>query len=288
MDQDWRDGWWHTPDGIRLHYRDHGAASHRAPVLCVPGLTRNARDFASVARRLAPSRRVIAVDLRGRAGSGHAPDPLTYVPPVYLADLLGLIDALGIDRLVWFGTSLGGLVGMLAALRARPLLAGVLLNDVGPVLDPEGLKRIGGYVGRGGRWPTWHDAARAIAAVHASSFPGYADVDWLAWAHRTCRLDAEGAVVLDYDPRIAEPFRLAPPDPPVDLWPALEALRGMPALLVRGALSDLLAAGTAAEMARRLPDLETAIVPNVGHAPTLDEPEAIAAIDRLLARVDRT
>ncbi|UAK26196.1 alpha/beta fold hydrolase [Sphingomonas nostoxanthinifaciens] len=285
-DRLWRDGWWRSRDGIRLHYRDYPGASDRLPILCVPGLTRNARDFAAVAERLAGTRRVIAVDLRGRGQSGQAPDPLSYVPPVYVDDVLTLLAELGLPRVVWFGTSLGGIMAMLAALAARPVLAGVLLNDVGPVLEPVGLARIGSYVGKSASWPTWLHAARSIEETHAAFFPHWQLEDWLAMAHRTCRLTEQGRIVFDYDGRIAEPFRLPPPDPPVDLWPGLLALAGSPALLVRGGLSDLLSAATAERMAAILPDLELVTVPDVGHAPTLDEAEAVAGIDRLLQRIN--
>lgn len=279
------DGWWTAADGVRLHYRDYPGSGAHVPVLCVPGLTRNARDFAAMAERLAGSRRVIVVELRGRGMSDHARDAMTYQPACYLRDLLGLIDALGLERLVVFGTSLGGLLAMLLGASARPLLAGVLLNDIGPVLDPAGIARIRSYVGKGTSWPTWLHAAKAIAETHHAAFPDHAIADWLAMARRLCRLTPQGRIVQDYDMKIAEPFRLPPPEPAADLWPALESLAGMPAVLVRGGLSDVLSAATAEEMARRLPRLDVVTLPRIGHAPMLDEPECIAAIDRLLARV---
>jgi pimeloyl-ACP methyl ester carboxylesterase len=279
----WSDGWWRSRDGLRLHYRDYPGGEGRPPILCIAGLTRNARDFEAVAERLAGSWRVICPDLRGRGESEAANDSASYNPLVYLQDIQALIEEMGLDRLVLFGTSLGGLVAMLMASVDKARLAGVLLNDVGPQIEEKGLDHIRSYVGRPQAWPTWLHAARALCEAQRDRYPDW-DLDrWLVFAKRTCRLTPQGRVVLDYDMRIAEPLKT--PAPPVDLWPVYDALRGVPALLVRGALSDLLADATARRMAAENPALETVTVPRVGHAPTLDEPEAQAGIDRLLARV---
>jgi pimeloyl-ACP methyl ester carboxylesterase len=282
----YEDGYWYSADGLRLHFRDYPGDPNRPALLCLPGLTRNARDFEGVAQRMAGKRRVIAVDLRGRGESDVAIDPLTYVPPVYLQDVGALIAEQCVGPVVLLGTSLGGLIAMLLSLTARPALAGVLLNDVGPEIHAEGLARIVSYVGRGERFASWDEAARQIAASHDGAFPDYTQADWLAWAHRMCR-ESDDAIVFDYDPRIAEPFKLPQPEPAFDLWPAFETLHGLPALLVRGQLSDILTAQTASEMVRRVPTMELVTVPRVGHAPTLEEPDAVLAIDRLLDKVDR-
>jgi pimeloyl-ACP methyl ester carboxylesterase len=279
------DGWWYSADGLQLHFRDYPGDPAAPTVLCVPGLTRNARDFEGVAQRLAGKRRVIAVDLRGRGESDYAVDPFTYVPPVYLQDLGALIAEHCVTPVVLFGTSLGGLLAMLLGLTARPMLAGVLLNDVGPELGAEGMARIRAYVGQVGRFESWHEAADAIAAAHDGAFPDYSHEDWLRWAERVCR-PKDGMIVYDYDPAIAEPFKLPPPEPAFDLWPAFETLAGLPSLLVRGELSDVLSAETASEMVRRVPGMELVTLPRIGHAPTLEEPEALAAIDRLLQAID--
>jgi len=282
----YEDGYWYSADGLRLHFRDYPGDESRAPVLCVPGLTRNARDFEGVAQRLAGKRRVIAVDLRGRGESDYALDPYSYVPPVYLQDLGALIAEHCVRPVVLFGTSLGGLMAMLLGLTARQTLAGVLLNDVGPVIEEEGLDRIRSYVGRDERFASWDEAARTIAADHQGSFPDYTHADWLTAAHRVCREEEEGAIRFDYDPRIAEPLALPLPEPAFDLWPAFETLHGLPSLLVRGEYSDLLSAETASEMVRRVPMMGLVTLPRTGHAPTLEEPEAVTAIDRLLQSVD--
>ncbi len=285
----YQDGWWQSVDGLNLHYRDYPGgpeAAGRPPILCIPGLTRNARDFEAVAERLSPAWRVICVELRGRGESPAAPDSSTYTPPSYVLDIGALFVALELEKVVLMGTSLGGLIAMLMALTTPQRLAGVLLNDIGPVLEPAGLARIRTYVGKSASWPTWLHAARSIAEWQRDIFPRYQLADWLAHAKRLCRVTSAGRIVFDYDMRIAEPIREAPEDaPPVDLWPAFEALRGRPVALLRGNRSDLLAGTTATEMVKRLPGLDLTTVPDVGHAPALTEPESSAAIDRLLERV---
>ena len=246
---EYKDGCWYSADGLRLRFRDYPGDPARAPVLCVPGLTRNARDFEGVAARLAGTRRVIAVDLRGRGESQYAPDPLTYVPPVYLQDLGALIAEHVGRQVVLFGTSLGGLLAMLLSLTARPTLAGVLLNDIGPVLGEAGMARIRSYVGQDIRFESWEAAAQAIADNHIGAFPDYTKADWLVWARRMCH-ERDGGIAFDYDMGIAEPFKLPPPEPAFDLWPAFETLAGLPTLLVRGEYSDVLEAETASEMVK--------------------------------------
>jgi pimeloyl-ACP methyl ester carboxylesterase len=284
--ESYEDGWWQSPDGLKLHYRDYPGDPAKLPVLCLSGLTRNARDFAPVAARLSPGRRVICAELRGRGESANAPDPMSYTPPVYLADLAALIEALALERVVLFGTSLGGILSMLIGATMPGKVGGVLLNDIGPVVEAAGLARIRGYVGKNASWPTWVHAARTIAEGQRDAFPKYGLEDWLAMAKRLCRLTSAGKIVFAYDMRIAEPLRQPEVAAPPDMWPALDALAGRPALLVRGGRSDILSIATATEMARRLPEMEVVTLPDIGHAPVLDEPPAAAGIDRLLARID--
>jgi len=282
----WQHRHWTSADGLRLHARDYGGGvDGRPPILCLPGLTRNARDFEPVAQRLAGRWRVIAVDYRGRGESAAAKDPMSYVPQRYAADVAALLADLGVTRVVAIGTSLGGLVTMLLAQATPGLIAGAVLNDVGPVLEPAGLARIRGYVGRGSSLPTWLHAARCLHENNRDVYPGWQLGDWLAMAKRVYRLNGAGRVVLDYDLRIAEPFR-APPDAAApDWWSAYAALAPAPVLVVRGGRSDLLSAATAGHMVAALPDAALATVAEVGHAPLLTEPVAVAAIDRLLMQV---
>lgn len=279
-------GYWWSNDGLRLHYRDYpGGADGRPPILCLPGLTRNARDFEDLADRLAPDWRIIAVEFRGRGESAYAKDPMSYVPLTYVQDVEALIRELGLTAFVSIGTSLGGLVTMLMAGAERERLKGVVLNDVGPALEPAGLQRIRAYVGRGGSWPTWLHAARALAEGNRQVYPDYDIEDWLKMAKRLYRLSSSGRIVADYDSRIAEPMRLPGGEAGIDMWPALDALRDVPVLILRGERSDILAPATVQRMHRMLPRAEAVTVPGVGHAPHLTEPEAFAAIERLLAKV---
>ena len=279
------DSYWWSNDGLRLHYRDYAGSADRPVIVCMPGLTRNVRDFEGLAARLSPEWRVITVDFRGRGESAYAKDAMSYVPLTYVQDVERLLTDLKIDRFVAFGTSLGGIVTMLLAATGHAKLAGAVLNDVGPVIEAAGLDRIKGYVGKTSSWPTWIHAARALGETNAVVYPAYKLEDWLAMAKRLYRLTRGGRIVPDYDKNIAEPFRLPGGEAGVDLWPALDAMRDVPTLIVRGALSDVLSDATAVAMKDRLRAADYVIVAGAGHAPTLDEPEAVAAINALLARV---
>jgi pimeloyl-ACP methyl ester carboxylesterase len=282
---EFEDRYWSSRDGLRLHYRAYGTpVAGRAPVLCLPGLTRNARDFEDLAVHMAQGREVLCLDLRGRGDSGYARDSDTYHPLQYVEDVEALLEDTGITRFVAVGTSLGGLMTMLLALRDPARIAGAVLNDIGPVIEPDGLARIRDYVGSGRSFPTWMHAARALEETHTAAFPGFTLADWLRVAKRMMAIGQNGRIAFDYDMKIAEPFSRQGGEGGGDLWPAWTALAGRPVLVLRGELSDILSAATAAEMARRVPDAEIVTVPGRGHAPTLDEPEAVAAIDRLLAR----
>jgi len=283
----YNDGYWWSPDGLRLHYRDYaGGDDGRPPLLCLPGLTRNARDFEPLAARLAGEWRLICPDMRGRAESAYAKDAMTYVPLTYMQDISRLLADLAITRFVAVGTSLGGLITMLMAATHREWLAGALLNDVGPALEEEGLARIRTYVGVNQSHPTWVHAARALADANGDVYPGYDLQAWLAMAKRLYRLNSGGRIVLDYDMKVAEPIRAMGTEAGVDMWPVMKAFSGIPTLLLRGERSDLLGETTAQRMAAEIgPGAELVTVPGVGHAPVLDEAESVAAIDRLLARV---
>lgn len=279
------DRFWTSRDGLKLHYRDYAGRTDRPPVVCLPGLTRNARDFDHVASRIAGEWRVICPELRGRGDSAYAKDSATYNPIQYVEDLEALFEDAGIGRIIAFGTSLGGLLTMIMALGTPDRLAGALLNDVGPEIEAEGLERIRGYVGQGRSFETWMHAARALEETQASAFPDYEITDWLAMAKRCMVIGSNGRIVFDYDMKIAEPIVQPADESGVDLWPALHGLKGKPVLLLRGELSDVLSDQVHRRMAQALPDSEALTVPRVGHAPMLDEAASVAAIDRLLARL---
>lgn len=276
---------WTSRDGLKLHYRDYPGRSDRPAIVCLHGLTRNARDFAVLAERLAGEWRVICPEMRGRGDSAYARDPASYNPMQYVEDVTLLLDELGLDRFVAIGTSLGGLMTLVMAMTMRERLAGVVLNDIGPVLEASGFARIQGYVGQARNYPTWMHAARGLEESQGVAFPDYSVSDWLAMAKRLMTLSSNGRIVFDYDMRIAEPILAMSVDDVPDLWPGIDAMAGLPVLLLRGELSDILGPGTLAKMQARLPDAEAVTAPGIGHAPTFAEPEVIAALDRMLARV---
>ena len=278
---------WTSADGLKLFYRDYpGAegADARLPIICLHGLTRNSRDFADLAEHLAAQgRRVIVPEMRGRGFSDYSPDSSTYNPLQYVADVEKLLSELGFERFISVGTSMGGLMTMLLAAAKPGRIEGVVMNDIGPQVNPEGLERIGGYVGQGRSYPTWMHAARSLQSVHGEAFPDWDLDQWLEMAKRTLVVSQNGRISYDYDMAIAEPFSEPGNAAPDNLWLAYEALANVPMVLVRGELSDLLSPDTVRQMGVRNPKMKLVTVPRVGHAPTLDEPEALAAIDEWLS-----
>ncbi|MEQ8734681.1 MAG: alpha/beta hydrolase [Rhodospirillaceae bacterium] len=273
-----------SQDGLCLHYVEYSGPNHGLPVLCMPGLSRNARDFTSIAEHLSADRRVYCADFRGRGQSQWDPDPTNYQAPLYVIDMLTLLAQEKIDHVLLIGTSLGGIVGT-GMVQANPtLVAGLILNDIGPVIDPRGLARIGGYLGKADLWSTWEEAASKLKAVNDVVYPDFSDADWVRYAQKTCRKNQDGLIVQDYDPRLSEGFA-ADSAATLDLWSLFEGLKETPTLLLRGELSDLLSQATAQQMLNRLPNLSLEVIKNRGHVPTLDEPDSRAAIESFIAKV---
>ncbi len=280
-----------STDGLALYARDYPAHSGRArlPVICLHGLTRNSSDFDELAPWIAEQgRRVIALDVRGRGRSEHDPSPANYNPMTYAGDVIKLAHDLGIERAVFVGTSMGGIITMTLAMRRLGLIAAAVLNDVGPVISEKGLARIAGYAGKGCALGSWEEAAEYIRNINQSAFPGNDSAEWSKWAQRAFAENAQGQLVLRYDPNIAlqiQTGRLKPTS-----WTARMAFRRLarnrPVLLVRGALSDLVEQEQASYMRRAAPAMLYAEVPDVGHAPMLTEPPAREAIQHFLAQVD--
>jgi pimeloyl-ACP methyl ester carboxylesterase len=285
----WSDRQWQSPDGLTLHFRDYEAAppKGRPPVICLHGLTRNARDFEDLAPFIADKGwRVLALDMRGRGKSAYAPDSASYAVPTYVGDVLALLEQEQIPQFISVGTSMGGLITMALAALAPERLAGAVINDIGPEIETAGLDAIKGYVGQARSFATWMHAARALQEVQQANFPQFSVEDWLVMAKRCMVLHANGRIAFDYDMSIAEPIlnadaAAAPPD----LWPAFGALAQKPLMLIRGALSGLLAEKTFTEMQRRSADAMALVVPETGHAPTLDEPEVREAMARYLDKL---
>jgi pimeloyl-ACP methyl ester carboxylesterase len=281
-----------TIDGLSLYVRDYPALEPQTglPVICLHGLTRNSRDFEVVAPRIsALGRRVLVPDMRGRGKSANDSDPAHYAVAVYAQDVMRVMDELGAPKAVFVGTSMGGLITMTLAATGPDRIAAAVLNDIGPRLETAGLARIAGYVGRGEPRATWKEAAEAVRAIGGSAYPGRLDDEafWLSFAKRVFKVDDEGRVVLDYDANIALAFAQFDQSAPTpDLSPLFQALAAKPVLALRGALSDLLSVDGLAHMKALKPDLETMTLDNIGHAPTLEEPDAWDAILSFLAKVD--
>ncbi len=273
-------------DGLRLFARDYTHANPRATILCLHGLTRNSADFAELCAALHDDFRLIAVDQRGRGNSAYDPNPENYNPLVYSRDMFDLLDGLGIAQVVVIGTSMGGIISMVMGSMDASRFRAVVLNDIGPVIDPAGLDRIRGYVGKLEPVNTWTDAEAQVAATNAIAFPDYGAADWRRFARKLYREDPTGRPVVAHDPAIAGSLRDRAEAPAVpDLWPAFDVLADIPVLVVRGATSDILAPACVTEMRRRRPDLEAVEIPDRGHAPMLDEPAALAALRGFLATV---
>ena len=281
------EGYVTTIDGLRLFFRDYNTAPPGpTPVLCLPGLTRNHRDFAPLADILSARRRVICPDMRGRGNSDRDPQPQNYNPVTETGDALHLIDRLGLPPCVVIGTSRGGISAMLIAAMRPAALAGAVLNDVGPKLEKSGLLRIVATLSMApDSFADWDAAAASLRNANAAFYPTFTDADWRAFAHRL-HAEIDGRPARDYDWKLARATETAVSDEPPQLWHQFDALAERPLLTIRGGLSDILSAETAEEMARRAPGMRLVTLPDRGHTPILDEPDSVAAIEALLQEVD--
>jgi pimeloyl-ACP methyl ester carboxylesterase len=274
-------------DGLQLYYRDYAGDAGKVPVLCLHGLTRNSRDFAALAAHIAPTRRVIVPDHRGRGRSQYDPHWLNYHPGTYVDDMWTLLQELSIERVIVVGTSLGGLMATLMAAMRPQMLAGVVLNDIGPEIDPTGAARIQSYAGRLPPVRNWDDAAAQMKMTFGLAMPEFSEQQWLAFARLSFDEGADGVPRLAADPKIGDAIRSipVPPGAAQAMWLAFGQLRKIPALALRGAHSDLLSAATFERMQREVPSLVAVTVPNRGHAPQLDEPDSTRAIDAFLSEL---
>ena len=275
-----------SKDGLRLHMKDWGAASPALPVVCLPGLSRTAADFDALAARLCATRRVVALDYRGRGLSDRDPDWKHYDLFVENIDILTVLEATGIEAAIFVGTSRGGLHTMLMTGTRPKALRAVVLNDIGPVLEVEGLRRIQSYVGKLPRPSSWAGAVEIAKGIMGAHFTGLSEADWEAYARQTFE-ETEAGFAPRYDAAIMKAFAQMDLDKPIPaLWPQFEALAPVPVLAIRGENSDLLSPQTLAEMARRHPHFTAMTVPGQGHAPLLRDEPTLARIEAFIARVD--
>jgi pimeloyl-ACP methyl ester carboxylesterase len=292
MSAQFRDVFCRSADGLKLHAKVIGPDNSTAlPVLCLPGLTRTADDFDDIARALASDpawpRKVVAVDYRGRGLSDYDPDPAKYAVPVELGDVLAIVASLGISRAILLGTSRGGLISMAMAAAQPKLLAGVILNDIGPSLELGGLIKIKGYIADPPPRRTWDEAARGLKELFGTVFPSLTDDEWMVWARRAFREKAGGGLERTYDLKIKHTLDGIDASSPLpQVWELFDAMAGVPLMLIHGALSDLLSAQGVKDMMARRPDIDLVTVPDQGHAPLLADKPTMDHIVAFCRRCD--
>jgi pimeloyl-ACP methyl ester carboxylesterase len=293
MSDQFRDVFCQSADGLKLHAKTIGPdVSPALPVLCLPGLTRTADDFDDVARALAldptTPRYVVSIDYRGRGLSDYDSDPAKYTVPMEMGDVLAIAGSLGISRAIVLGTSRGGLISMALAATQPELLAGVIMNDIGPALEMDGLMKIKGYIADPPPRKTWDEAARGLKDLFSNVFPSLTDAEWMTWARRAFREKSDGTgLERTYDLRLAQGFaNLDPANPLPAIWELFDKLAGIPLMLVHGRLSDLLSPQSVRDMQSRRPDIDLVEVPDQGHAPLLADKPTIDRIKAFCARCD--
>ncbi len=286
MSAQFRDVYCQSADGLKLHAKVIGPENNSLlPVLCLPGLTRTTDDFDDIARAIATDpespRKDVSVDYRGSGLSDYDPDPAKYAVPVELGDVLAIAASLGISRAILLGTSRGGLISMAMAAAQPKLLAGVILNDIGPALEMGGLMKIKGYIADPPPRQTWDEAARGLKELFGTVFPSLTDGEWMAWARRAFREKAGDGLERTYDLEIRRTLDgLEPSNPLPQVWELFDAMAGIPLMLIHGALSDLLSIQGVQDMIARRPDIDLVTVADQGHAPLLaDTP----TMDRIVA-----
>lgn len=276
-----------APDGLELYAKRYGSEDASLTALCMHGLTRNHKDFEPMIAELGGRCQFISVDVRGRANSEWAKDPETYTPAVYAGDMAALLDSLHLKKVALIGTSMGGLMSMVMAASMPDRIRGIVMNDIGPVVEKAGLDRIASYANSVEPEESWTAAAATVERVQTDIFPDLSGEDWMAFARRTYREMEDGRVILDYDPAITRTVGEVKPDPDVQaqMWQLFSATHAVPLLVIRGETSDILSPETADKMIEQHPDARLVTIPRVGHAPLLDEPEAVSAISDFLNRL---
>lgn len=272
-------------DGLRLYYRDYPNVSPRPPVICLPGLTRNSRDFAPLATRISTTRRVICPDLRGRGKSQYDPEWRNYHPGQYAADLWQLLDTLQLDEVVIIGTSLGGWMAMLLNHQQPGRIAGAVMNDIGPEADPDGIARVVATAGRLDVVGSLAEAIEQAKSVYSIVFPDWSEDQWQAYTETTYRQLDDGRFDLNFDRNIGHAAREGVSGLEIDPWKMFGDLANVPTLLIHGVMSDILTEPIIDRMRQHKPDLKIAPVRDRGHAPLLDEQEAVDAIATFLESV---
>lgn len=282
----YQEKYFRNSDGLKQFYRDYGSPFIGAEImLCMPGLTRNSRDFAYTADQLSDRFRVICVEQRGRGKSDYDPKPERYIPPTYVQDMFALMAHLAVDHVHACGTSLGGLVTFMMAASNPGSIKSAIINDIGPEIDPAGIERIKGYVVNTAPVLTWDDAIARTKFIADGVYPDWSEDDWVDFAHKIW-IEKDGKPTLDYDPALSDTFKApeAQDNAAPDLWPFFTLLHDVPMMVIRGETSDILSQATLDRMCADHPDCQPVLVPRVGHAPTLEEPEVVSAVEAWAAR----
>jgi len=281
--------YYHSADGLKLYYREYtGGDSGKMPLLCLHGLTRNSKDFDRFARHFMTERSVFSLDIRGRGQSQYDPDYKNYQIPTYVQDVLGFLDDRGLDRVITVGTSMGGLISMGLGVARPEAFGAIILNDIGPDIDPKGIERISGFVGTGIVLADWPQAIAGMKSLTGNLFPDYSAEDWEVFTRNTFRTGPDGTVVADYDQAIGTAIRESGENAvPVDLWPLFAALGKIPVMVLRGENSDILSAETVQKMTEIHPQLTSVTVPNRGHTPDLTEDISLRQIHDFIDRAEK-
>ncbi|PCJ32094.1 MAG: alpha/beta hydrolase [Alphaproteobacteria bacterium] len=275
-------------DGLKLYYRDYNAgSSHKTPLLCLHGLTRNSKDFDRFATHFSHDRRVISLDIRGRGQSEYDPDYKNYQIPTYVQDVLAFLAHEKLNQVTAVGTSMGGLISMaIGAMNSGifpSIFKGIILNDIGPEIDPKGIERISGFVGNGHVLQNWQQAISGMKALNGWLFPDYSDAEWDMFARNSFREQDDGTIVADYDPAIGKAMKeTAEATIALDLWPLFAAISPIPVLTLRGENSDILSSETLLKMAETHPAFTALTVRGRAHTPDLFEDISLKAIDKFI------
>jgi pimeloyl-ACP methyl ester carboxylesterase len=290
-ERDYRSIFISVPDGLRLHVREYGpGVTYGLSVVCLPGLARTTADFDTLALVLAngrPQRRVIAIDSRGRGLSEYDSNPQNYNVAIELGDVVAVLLALGIKQAVFIGSSRGGILTMLLAAAHPQMIAGAVLHDIGPVIEPEGVARIKSYVGKLPQAQNFEDGAEILRRLFAAQFPKLTAAQWLSAAGRTWKSQA-GKLVLTYDPALAQTLADYDIEHPLpSMWNEFEALARVPVLVIRGARSDILSAATVNAMRARHAGLESIEVPDQGHVPLLEGDDLVRRVSAFIEKCER-